>query len=157
MTDAGMTQDNFILPAVPVRGLPIFYDWLDTMKFVRNCTIPIILPSRMNILADIMFKLSIGNTNLDTRQIKITLDSRFCLFIIPNAMGTHKKIMFILAKVKKTHFRIAIPIKGCSSFIHCKAWQPESESVKLMYLDANRIFNMFQDFNGCPDFSSKYR
>ena len=27
MTDAGTTQDNFILPAPPVGGLPISQDW----------------------------------------------------------------------------------------------------------------------------------
>ena len=27
-------------------------------------------------------------------------------------------------------------IKGCSSFIDCKAWRHKSESVKTMYLDA---------------------
>ena len=50
MTDAGTTQDNFILPALPVGGLPISQDWLDRMKLVHNHTIPIILPSRKNIL-----------------------------------------------------------------------------------------------------------
>ena len=38
---------------------------------------------------------------------------------------------------KKTHFRIAIPIKGCSSFIYNKAWRHESESVKIINLDAD--------------------
>ena len=61
MTDAGMIQDNFILPALPVGGLPISQDWLD----------------------------------------------------------------------KKTHFRITIPI------IYNKAWRHESESVKIMNLDAD--------------------
>ena len=28
-----------------------------------------------------------------------------------------------------------IQIKACSSFIHCKDWKLESESMKLMYLD----------------------
>ena len=32
MTDAGTTQDNFILPAPPVEGLPISQDWLDRWK-----------------------------------------------------------------------------------------------------------------------------
>ena len=32
MTDAGTTQDNFILPALPVGGLPISQDWFDRMK-----------------------------------------------------------------------------------------------------------------------------
>ena len=32
MTDAGTTQDYFILPAPPVGGLPISQDWLDRMK-----------------------------------------------------------------------------------------------------------------------------
>ena len=39
----GTTQDNFILPAPPVGGLPISQDWLDRMKFVRKRIIPIII------------------------------------------------------------------------------------------------------------------
>ena len=52
MTDAGMTQDNFILPAPLVGGLPISQDWLDRMKLVHDRTVPIILPSGKDILAD---------------------------------------------------------------------------------------------------------
>ena len=48
--------------------------------------------------------------------------------------------MSFLAKFKKSHFRITIPIKGCSSFIDCKARRHESESVKTMYLDATEYF-----------------
>ena len=48
MTDVGTTQDNFILPVLPVGGLPISQVWLDRMKLVRNRTIPIILPSGNN-------------------------------------------------------------------------------------------------------------
>ena len=36
MTDAGMTQDNFILPAPPVGGLPISQEWLDRMSLVHD-------------------------------------------------------------------------------------------------------------------------
>ena len=68
-TDAGTTQDNFILPAPPVGGLPISQDWLDRMKLVRKRTIPITLPSGKNILADATFKISIGHTNLAMRQL----------------------------------------------------------------------------------------
>ena len=50
MTDAGTTQDNFILPAPPVGGLPISQDWLDRMKLVHDRTVPIILPSGKDIL-----------------------------------------------------------------------------------------------------------
>ena len=66
MTDAGTTQDYFILPAPPVGGLPISQDWLDRMKLVRDRTI---LPSGKDILVDTMFKIIIGYTNLGTRQI----------------------------------------------------------------------------------------
>ena len=52
MTDAGTTQDNFILPAPPLGGLPISQDWLDRMKLVRDHTISIILPRGKDILAD---------------------------------------------------------------------------------------------------------
>ena len=45
--------------------------------------------------------------------------------------------MVLLAIFKKTHFRITIPIKGCSSFIYNKAWRHERESVKIMNLDAD--------------------
>ena len=46
MTDAGTTQDYFILPALPVGGLPISQDMLDRMKRASERTIPIILPCR---------------------------------------------------------------------------------------------------------------
>ena len=40
MTDVGTTQDNFILPALPVEGLPISQDWLDrsSIQIVREET-----------------------------------------------------------------------------------------------------------------------
>ena len=66
MTDAGTTQDYFILPAPPVGGLPISQDWLDRMKLVHDRTVPIILPSVKDILVDTMFKIIIGYTNLLT-------------------------------------------------------------------------------------------
>ena len=50
MTDAGTTQDNFILPAPPVGGLPISQDRLDRTKLIHDHTIPIILPRGKNIL-----------------------------------------------------------------------------------------------------------
>ena len=79
MTDAGTTQHNFILPAPPVGGLPIYQDWLDRMKLVRDRTIPVILSSGKDILVDTMFKIIIGYTNLGTKQIQC------CLFIALNA------------------------------------------------------------------------
>ena len=69
MTDAGTTQDNVILPALPVGGLPISQDWLGRMKFGSKPTIPITLPSGKNILADTMFKISTGHTNFGMRQL----------------------------------------------------------------------------------------
>ena len=75
MTDAGTTQDNFILPAPPVGGLPLSQDWLDRMKLVHDRTVPIILPSGEDILVDAMFKIIIGYTNLVTRQIQGRLGS----------------------------------------------------------------------------------
>ena len=140
MTDAGTTQDNFILPAPPVGGLPISQEWLDRMNLVRNYTIPIILPSGKNILIDTMFKIIIGCTNLVIRRIKCRLGSIFCSFITPNAnmtgYPTQNNVFFGKKKEKKTPFRITIPINECSSFIDCKAWRHESESLKTMHLDA---------------------
>ena len=66
MTDADTTQENFILPV----GLPISQDQLDGMKLVRDFTIPIILPSGKNILIFMVFKISVGHTYLDMRQIQ---------------------------------------------------------------------------------------
>ena len=78
---------------LPAGGLPISQDWLDRMKLVRNRTIPII----------------IGYTNLG----------------MPNANmpGYPTKNNVVFWQHFKTHFRITIPIKGCSSFIDCKAWK----------------------------------
>ena len=59
------TQDNFILPAMPIRGMPMSKDRVERMKLVHNLTITVILPSRNNILADMMFKISVGYMNLD--------------------------------------------------------------------------------------------
>ena len=102
MTDASTTQDNFILPAPPVGGLPISQDCLDRMKLVRDRTIAI-LPSRKNILADTMFKITIGYTNLGTRQIQCRLGSKVCLFIALNAImaeyPTKNNVFF--GKIKK--------------------------------------------------------
>ena len=36
MTDADTTQDNFILPAPPVGGLPISQDWLDVDGYTSS-------------------------------------------------------------------------------------------------------------------------
>ena len=44
--------------------------------------------------------------------------------------------MSLFAIFKKTHFRITIPFKGCSSFTYKKAWRHEIES-KTFYLDAD--------------------
>ena len=84
MTDAGTTQDYFILPAPPVGGLPISQDWLDRMKLVHDRAVPIILPSGKDILVDAMFKIIIGYTNLGTRHIQGRLGSWICLFRYPS-------------------------------------------------------------------------
>ena len=65
MADSCTTQYYFTLPAPPVGGLPISHAWRDRVKLVSNRTIPIVLPSGTNILADTMLKISIGHTNVD--------------------------------------------------------------------------------------------
>ena len=67
-----------------------------------------------------------GKSNAD-----LAVKSAFSLPLMPVWLGTQQKTIF-----KTTHFHITIPIRGCSSFICCKAWRHESESVKTMYLDA---------------------
>ena len=69
MTDAGTTHDNFILPALPAEGMPISQDRLVRIKPVRDRTIPIILPRGENIMANFVFKIIIGYTNLSKRQL----------------------------------------------------------------------------------------
>ena len=61
MTDAGVTQDNFILPASPIGGMPISQDRLNRMMPIRDRTIPIILPSGKDIglFVNMMFKISV--------------------------------------------------------------------------------------------------
>ena len=89
MTYAGTAQD-YILPALPVEGLPIFQDRLNIMELVRDRTISIMLLIGKNILVNMLFKISIGYTNLDMRQIQSRLGSRVCLLIAPNAnMAAH--------------------------------------------------------------------
>ena len=85
MYEWGTIQDNFILPTLSVRGLPISPEWLDKMKLVCNCIIPIILPSGKNMLVHFIFKIIIGYTNLGTRQFQSRLGSKDCLFITSNA------------------------------------------------------------------------
>ena len=106
MTDAGTTQDNFILPAPPVGGLPTSQDWLDRMKLVHDRTVPIILPSGKYILVDTMFKITIGYTNFGTRQIQCRLGSKECLFIALNASmagyPTENNVFF--GKIKRDTF-----------------------------------------------------
>ena len=74
MTDAGTTQDNFILPVPPVGGLPISQDWLDRMKLVHDRTVLIILPSGEDILADTMFKIIIRTRTLARGKSKADLE-----------------------------------------------------------------------------------
>ena len=68
MTDVGTTQDNFILPAHPVVGLPISQNWLDRMKRIHDHIIPIILPSGKNILTDMVLKITILQSRLGSRS-----------------------------------------------------------------------------------------
>ena len=134
----GTTQDDSILPAPPVGRLPISQDRLDRVKLVCDSISQIILPSGKNILADVMFKIIIGCSNLGTRQIQSRLGSKVCLFIalMPVWLSTHKKSSFYWQNLKR-HFRITIPIKGCSSFIHCKVWRQKSESITNIWMQQN--------------------
>ena len=64
-----------------------------------------------------VFKIIVGYINLDTRQIQggLAAESAFLLTLLPTWLGTQHKVMSLLAEFKKTHIRIAIPIKGCSA------------------------------------------
>ena len=98
--------DHSILPAPPVGGLPISLDWPDRTKLVRDRTIPIILPSGNNILANRMLKLIIGYTKQSRADLEA--QSAFPLSLMPIWLGIQKKIMSLLAKLKKD-YRITIP------------------------------------------------
>ena len=89
MTDAGTTQDYFILPAPPVGGLPISQDWLDRMKLVHDRTVPIILPSGKDILVDTMFKTLVrGKSKAD-----LAAESAFSLPLMPVCAESRGGIM----------------------------------------------------------------
>ena len=51
-------------------------------ELVRDRTTPIILPSGKNILVNIVFKIGVGYTNLETRQIQSSFFSSIYLFIM---------------------------------------------------------------------------
>ena len=89
MTDADRFKRNFILPAPPVGGLTISQDRLDKMKFVPDCTVPIILPSGKDILTEYRFRISIRYTNVNLWLIQSRLGNIICLFITtdPNMVG----------------------------------------------------------------------
>ena len=119
MTDAGRTQDNFILSSLPVVGLLLSKYLLDKMKLVCDHTIPIILTSGNNILVNMAFKISVWYTNFDTRKIQSRLGNNVCCLFIalkPIYLGT-RQIISLLAKVKKPNFSITNIIKGSFSFI----------------------------------------
>ena len=84
------------------------------------------------------FKSVLGTPALTRGKSKADLaaESAFSLSLMPTLLDTQQKVITLLAKFKKIHFRITIPIKECSSFIYCKAVRHESESVKIIYLDA---------------------
>ena len=67
MMDAGTTQTNLHLP---VGRLPISEDWLDRTKLALDRTIPTTPPSGKNISVNMLFKITTGYTNPDTRQIQ---------------------------------------------------------------------------------------
>ena len=64
VTDAGTTQDNFILPAPPVGGLSISQDRLDKIKrvFARA---PFQSSSEKVILVRMMFRIISEYTKID--------------------------------------------------------------------------------------------
>ena len=105
--NAGMTQDNFILPALPAGGLPISQDWLDRMKLVRDRTIPIILPSGKNLYWLIWCLKSVLGTPTLTRgkyKADLAADSGFSLPLMSTWLGTQQKVISLLAKLKKDTF-----------------------------------------------------
>ena len=98
------------------------------MKLVLNRTIPIILPSGRNILVNMVFKISIRYTNLDTRLIQSKLGSRVCLFINSKAN--------MVAYLYWQNFKDTLSYfsqKGCSSFIYLKRGDTKG-SVKIIYV-----------------------
>ena len=117
MTDAVTAQDYFIL-ALPLGGLPISQDGLDTSGACSRPHHSNHFANGNNILVNMVFRVSVGYTNLDTRQIQNRIGSRICLFIAPNA-----NMAGYPTKLKNTPFHITIPTKQCSSFIYCKAWR----------------------------------
>ena len=66
------------------------------MKLVRKRIIPITLPSEKNTLADTMFKISIGYTNLGNSNEDLAAESAFSVPPIPVCLRTQQNIMSLL-------------------------------------------------------------
>ena len=57
------------------------------MELVRNRTIPIVLPNGKNTLADTMFEISIGHTNLGNANADLVAESAFLVTFSTNMAG----------------------------------------------------------------------
>ena len=109
MTDAGTTQDNFILPAPNVGGLPISQDRLDRMKLVRNRTLLIMLPSGNNILVNMVFKISVGPFSIKHSYcVRRNITKQWCSKV-PKSGGAHRHVIFV-PSVKNQYKRVVF---GC--------------------------------------------
>ena len=79
-----------------------------------------------------------------------------CFFINVNVSmaGYPRKNYVFIGKIKKDTFSYHHPIKGCCSFIYysLETWK----LVCKIQSGCNRVFNMVQGINYCPDFSSIY-
>ena len=120
--DAGTTENNFILPAPPVGGLPISQDRLDRMNLVRDHTTPIIFKWE-EYVDYIVFKIR--------------------LFITPNmAEYPTKNKVFIGKKYNKntTHTFISPSQSRHVPVSYVVKLGDTKMSVKIIYLDATESF-----------------
>ena len=98
----GMTQDNFILLALPIGGLPISQDWRDRMKLVHDQTCQVeriywLIWCLKSVLGTPT--LTRGKSNAD-----LAAESAFSLPLLPIWLGTQQKIISLLENKKRHIF-----------------------------------------------------
>ena len=129
MTDAGTTQDNFILLHHLWEDCQSPRTGLTERSLFATTPFQSSLPSRKNILVNMVFKISIGYTNLDMRKIQSLLDSREKCFLFNDALNTFYIRLYGVRHMVKDHsdsekgnplppHRLLLSINSKGSFIY---------------------------------------
>ena len=80
---------HWLFTQVEDLSLSLSHNRPDRMKIVRSHMIPIILLNTKNILVDLMFKTTVGHTNLEANPEQTLQQFAFWLTLMPTWLGTH--------------------------------------------------------------------